>query len=140
MALNLDSAFFLAQTVLRGMVERKRGFIVNVSSVAARNGGGLGALAYATAKAALSTMTKGLAKEFAPLGIRVNAVSPGTIDTNYHRTFSTEQILNGVKSATPMGRLGTSEEIADVIVFLCSPAARFMQGQVVEVNGGFLMV
>jgi NAD(P)-dependent dehydrogenase (short-subunit alcohol dehydrogenase family) len=140
MTLNLDSAFFLAQAVLRDMAERKRGFIVNVSSVAARNGGGLGALAYATAKGALSTMTKGLAKEFAPMGIRVNAVSPGTIDTNYHRTFSTDQMLNGVKAATPMGRLGTSEEIADVILFLCGPAARFMQGQVVEVNGGFLMV
>jgi NAD(P)-dependent dehydrogenase (short-subunit alcohol dehydrogenase family) len=140
MTLNLDSAFFLAQAVLRDMAERKRGFIVNVSSVAARNGGGVGALAYATAKGALSAMTKGLAKEFAPMGIRVNAVSPGTIDTNYHRTFSTDQMLNGVKAATPMGRLGTSEEIADVILFLCSPAARFMQGQVVEVNGGFLMV
>jgi 3-oxoacyl-[acyl-carrier protein] reductase len=140
MTLNLDSAFFLAQAVLRDMAERKRGFIVNVSSVAARNGGGLGALAYATAKGALSTMTKGLAKEFAPMGIRVNAVSPGTIDTNYHRTFSTDQMLNGVKAATPMGRLGTSEEIADVILFLCSPAARFIQGQVMEVNGGFLMV
>jgi 3-oxoacyl-[acyl-carrier protein] reductase len=139
MTLNLDSAFFLAQAVLRGMAERKRGFIVNVSSVAARNGGGLGALAYATAKGALSTMTKGLAKEFAPIGVRVNAVSPGTVETNYHRQFSTEQMLSGVKAATPMGRLGTSEEIANVILFLCSPEARFIQGQVVEVNGGFLM-
>lgn len=138
--LNLTSAFFLTQAVLRGMVERKRGFIVNVSSVAARNGGGVGALAYSSAKAALSAMTKGLAKEFAPHGIRVNAVSPGTVDTNYHRNFSTPQMLEGVVAATPMGRLGAPEEVAGVIVFLCTGAARFIQGQVIEINGGFLMV
>ncbi len=140
MTLNLTSAFFIAQAVLPGMVERKSGCIVNISSVAARNGGGLGALAYSSAKAALSTMTKGMAKEFAPQGIRVNAVSPGTIDTNFHRVFSTEQMLNNVKAATPAGRLGSSEETADVIVFLCTDAARFIHGQVIEVNGGFLMV
>jgi len=137
LTLNLTSAFFLAKAVLAGMVERKSGFVVNVSSVAARNGGGLGALAYASAKGALSTMTKGLAKEFAPFGIRINAVSPGTIDTNYHRNFSNDQMLNTVKAATPMARLGTAEEVADVILFLCSNEARFIQGQVIEVNGGF---
>jgi len=137
LTLNLTSAFFLAKAVLAGMVERKSGFVVNVSSVAARNGGGLGALAYASAKGALSTMTMGLAKEFAPLGIRINAVSPGTIDTNYHRKFSNDQTLSAVKAATPMARLGTAEEVADVILFLCSNEARFIQGQVIEVNGGF---
>jgi 3-oxoacyl-[acyl-carrier protein] reductase len=137
LTLNLTSAFFLAKAVLAGMVERKSGFVVNVSSVAARNGGGLGALAYASAKGALSTMTLGLAKEFAPFGIRINAVSPGTIDTNYHRNFSNDQMLNAVKAATPMARLGTAEEVADVILFLCSSEARFIQGQVIEVNGGF---
>jgi 3-oxoacyl-[acyl-carrier protein] reductase len=138
--LNLTSAFFLSQAVLRGMAERGRGVVVNISSVAARNGGGLGALAYASAKAALSCMTKGLAKEFAPRGVRVNAISPGTIDTEFHRTFSNEQMLNAVRAATPMGRLGNSEEVADTIVFLCTGEARFIQGQVIEVNGGFLMV
>jgi 3-oxoacyl-[acyl-carrier protein] reductase len=138
--LNFTSAFFVTQAVLPGMVERKRGAIVNISSVAARNGGGIGALAYAAAKAALSAMTKNMAREFGPSGIRVNTVSPGTIDTDYHRTFSTEQMLNNVKAATPMGRLGTSEEVADAIVYLCSEGARFIQGQALEVNGGFLMV
>ena len=137
LTLNLTSAFFLAKAVLAGMVERKSGFVVNISSVAARNGGGLGALAYASAKGALSTMTIGLAKEFAPFGVRINAVSPGTIDTNYHRKFSNDQTLNAVKAATPMARLGTAEEVADVILFLCSNEARFIQGQVIEVNGGF---
>jgi 3-oxoacyl-[acyl-carrier protein] reductase len=140
MTLNLTSAFFLAKAVASGMVARKRGYIVNISSVAARNGGGPGALAYATAKAAVNTMTKGLAKEFAPQGIRVNCISPGTIDTNFHRTFSTEQMLANVRSATPAGRIGTSEEVADTIVFLCTDEARFIHGQSIEVNGGFLMV
>lgn len=137
--LNLTSAFFLSQAVLRGMVERKRGSIVNVSSVAARTGGGLGALAYSSTKAAVSTMTKGLAKEFASHNIRVNAVSPGTVDTNYHRTFSNPEALESVRAATPVGRLGKPEEIADAIVFLCGEGANFIHGQVLEVNGGFLM-
>lgn len=139
MTLNLTSAFFLSQAVLRGMKERQQGVIVNVSSVAARNGGGIGALAYSSAKAALSTMTRGLTKEFAPCGIRINAVSPGTVHTNYHETFSTPKMLEGVRAITPAGRIGTSEEVADVIVFLCGPQARFIHGQVIEVNGGFLM-
>ena len=84
-------------------------------------------------------MTKALAREFAPHGIRVNAVSPGTIDTNYHRAFSSPEVINSVAAATPMGRVGTCEAVAEVIVFLCSDAARFIQGQVVEVNGGYLM-
>jgi len=140
MMLNYTSAFFVAQAVLPGMVERKRGVIVNVSSVAAATGGGIGALGYAAAKAALSAMTRNMAREFAPSGIRVNTVSPGTIDTDYHRAFSTEQMLNNVKAATPMGRLGTSQEVADAIVFLCGEGARFIQGQSLEVDGGFLMV
>jgi 3-oxoacyl-[acyl-carrier protein] reductase len=139
MMLNLTSAFFVSQAVLKGMAARKRGFIVNVSSVAARFGGGLGALAYATAKGGISTMTKGLAREFAPLNIRVNAVSPGTIDTNYHRSFSTPEGLDGVRAATPVGRLGAPDEIADAIVYLCTDQASFIHGQVLEVNGGFLM-
>lgn len=137
--LNLTSAFFLSQAVLRGMKERQQGVIVNISSVAARFGGGIGALAYSSAKAALSTMTRGLTKEFASSGIRVNAVSPGTVLTHYHETFSTPAMLEGVRSMTPAGRIGTSEEIADVIVFLCGPQARFIHGEVIEVNGGFFM-
>ncbi len=139
MTLNLTSAFFLAQAVLPGMIERKQGVIINIGSVAGRNGGGLGASAYSTAKAAIATLTKSLAKEFSPHGIRVNCVSPGTIDTNYHRTFSTPAMLQSIASATPMGRLGTSREVAEVVVFLCSCRSNFIQGQTIEVNGGFLM-
>jgi NAD(P)-dependent dehydrogenase (short-subunit alcohol dehydrogenase family) len=138
--LNLTSAMLITKAVVPHMIEKGRGYIVNVSSVAARNGGGIGAMAYASAKAALSAMTKGLAKELAPQGVRVNTVSPGTIDTNFHRMFSTSDMLERVRAATPVQRLGTSEEVADVIVFLCTDAARFIHGQSIEVNGGFLMV
>jgi 3-oxoacyl-[acyl-carrier protein] reductase len=139
LTLNLTSAFLISQAVLPPMLAQKRGTIINVSSLAALTGGGIGASAYAAAKGGLSTLTKALAREFAPHGIRVNAVSPGTIDTNYHRVFSSPEVINSVAAATPMGRVGTCEEVAEVIVFLCSDAARFIQGQVVEVNGGYLM-
>lgn len=138
--LNWTSAMRIAQAVLPGMIERKRGFIVNLSSIAARNGGGIGAVAYASSKAAVSCMTKGMAKEFAPFGIRVNAISPGTIDNNFHRKFSTKQMLDAVVAATPLGRLGESAECAEVITFLCSERASFIQGQTIEINGGMLMV
>lgn len=139
MMLNLTSAFFLSQAVLPGMTERASGVIINMSSVAARFGGGLGALAYSSAKAAVSTMTKALTKEFASQGIRVNCISPGTIDTSYHRTFSTPEGLDGVRAATPVGRLGASEEIADLVVFLAGDRAAFIHGQTIEINGGFFM-
>jgi 3-oxoacyl-[acyl-carrier protein] reductase len=138
--LNVTSAFLTTKAVLPSMLQRRRGCVVNISSVAARFGGGIGAIAYSSAKAALSTMTKGLAREFGSQGIRVNAVSPGTIDTNYHKKFSTREALDAVVAATPLQRLGTASDIADVVVFLCSQGARFIQGQVIEVNGGFLMV
>ena len=139
MTLNLKSAFFLSQAVLPAMIEAGGGSIVNISSVAARFGGGIGASVYSTAKGGLNTLTRAMAREFAPRGVRVNAVSPGTVDTDYHRKFSTRQGLDAVVASTPAGRLGDSAETADVVVFLCSKAARFVHGQVVEVNGGFFM-
>jgi NAD(P)-dependent dehydrogenase (short-subunit alcohol dehydrogenase family) len=140
MNLNVKSAWFIAQAAAPGMLERGGGCIINLSSIAARNGGGMGATVYAAAKAAVSAMTKGLAKELAPKGIRVNAVSPGTVDNDFHAKFSTRQLLDSVVSATPAGRLGTNEEVADTIVFLCSHAARYIYGQTIEINGGMLMV
>ena len=139
MNLNLASAFFVAQAVLPHMVQQRRGWMVNVSSVAARTGGGIGASVYSAAKAGLSTLTKSLAKEFGPHGIYVNAVSPGTIETRYHAVFSTRAAQETVKAETLVGRLGTAQEIADTILYLCSSRASFIQGQVLEVNGGFLM-
>jgi 3-oxoacyl-[acyl-carrier protein] reductase len=140
MNLNVKSLYFVTQAVVPSMIAKGSGVIVNVSSIAARNGGGPGATIYSAAKAAVSTITKGLAKELAPQGIRVNAVSPGTVDNYFHEKYSTRDILNNVVAATPAGRLGTNEEVADVILFLCTEPSRYMHGQTLEVNGGMYMV
>ena len=140
MNLNVKSVYFIAQALVPHMIASKSGHVINVSSIAARNGGGPGATIYAAAKAAVAAMTKGMAKELAAQGIRVNAVSPGTVDNHFHETFSNRQILDGVIAMTPAGRLGTNEEIADTILFLISDAARYMHGQTLEINGGMWMV
>lgn len=140
MNLNVKSVYFITQALAPHMVEQKSGHVILLSSIAARNGGGPGATVYAAAKAAIAAMTKGLAKELAPAGVRVNAVSPGTVDNHFHETFSNKQILDGVVAMTPAGRLGTNEEIADTVLFLISDAARYMYGQTLEINGGMLMV
>lgn len=134
--LNLSSVFYITQAALPHMLARQSGWIVNVGSVAGRNGGGPGAVAYATCKGAVSALTKGMAKELAPSGIRVNCVAPGVIATNFHEVFSTPQMLESFKASTPAGRLGTSEETADVIEYLCSDRAAYIYGQTIEVNGG----
>lgn len=138
--LNLKSAVLCSKAVAAGMMERKRGVIINVSSIAARNGGGPGAGAYSTAKGGLITFTKSLAKELAPHGVRVNAVSPGVIDTPFHERFSTPEMMRNFVSAIPLGRVGRAEECATVIAFLASSAASYVVGETIEVNGGQLML
>jgi 3-oxoacyl-[acyl-carrier protein] reductase len=140
MNLNARSLWFITQAVAPAMIRKGAGAVVNVSSIAARNGGGPGATIYAAAKAAVAAMTKGMARELAPKGIRVNAISPGTVDNYFHEKYSTREMLEGVLRMTPAGRLGTNEEMADVIVFLCSEAARYVHGQTIEINGGMYMV
>ncbi len=140
MDLNLKSAMLCAQAVVPGMVERKRGAIVNVVSIAGRNGGGPGAGPYSTAKGALITFTKSLAKEMAPHGVRVNAVSPGVIDTPFHEIFSTPEMIANFVKGIPLGRVGTSMECATAIAFLASDAASYVVGETIEVNGGQLML
>ena len=139
LALNLKSAVLAAQAVAAGMIERKRGAIVNIVSIAGHTGGGPGAGAYAASKAALTSYTKSLAKELAPHGIRVNAVSPGVIDTPFHEMFSTPEMMRSFVAAIPMGRVGTAAECATVIAFLASAAAGYIVGETIEVNGGQLM-
>ena len=137
--LNATSAFFAAKAVIPKMLEKGSGVIVNVTSIAGRNGGALGSIHYSSAKAAILTMTKGLAKEFATQGIRINAVSPGVIDTPYHETFTTPEIMQNLRKAIPMGREGRPDEVASVIAFLASDAASYLCGETIEVNGGLLM-
>jgi 3-oxoacyl-[acyl-carrier protein] reductase len=139
MDLNLKSAFLCAQAVAPVMMERKEGAIINVSSIAGRNGGALGSIHYSTAKGGVITLTKGLAKELAAYGVRVNAVSPGVVDTAYHETFSTPEMMKGYVSAIPLGRVGTPSEVARVIAFLASDGASFLTGETIEINGGMLM-
>jgi 3-oxoacyl-[acyl-carrier protein] reductase len=138
-ALNVKSAVFASQAVAQSMIERRTGAIVNVVSIAAHNGGGPGAGTYSSAKAAVISFTKSLAKEMAPHGIRVNAVSPGTIDTPFHQVFSTPEMIANIIKTIPLGRLGRSEECANVIAFLASDAASFLVGETIEINGGQLM-
>ncbi len=140
MNLNVKSVYFISQALVPRMAERGWGIVVNLSSIAARNGGGIGATIYSAAKAAVSTITKGLAKEFAAKGVRVNAVSPGTVDNHFHEVFSTQQMLDSMRASAPAGTLGTNEEIADTIVFLCSEGSRYIHGQTIEINGGMFMV
>jgi len=137
--LNLKSAFLCSKAVIPSMIERKEGAIINLSSIAGRTGGALGSIHYASAKGGLISFTKGLAKELAPFGIRVNAVAPGVIDTPYHEQFSSAEMMKGYLNAIPLGRVGTSEDVAKVIVFLASDAAGYLVGETIEVNGGMYM-
>jgi 3-oxoacyl-[acyl-carrier protein] reductase len=140
MNLNLKSAVLCSQAVAPTMMERRSGAIINIVSIAGRNGGGPGAGAYAAAKAGLIAFTKSLAKEMAPFGVRVNAVSPGVIDTPFHEVFSTPEMIRNVVAVIPMGRTGKSLECATAIAFLASEAASYVVGETIEVNGGQLML
>jgi 3-oxoacyl-[acyl-carrier protein] reductase len=139
MSLNLSSAVFCAKAVAPAMIARRRGAIVNIGSIAGHNGGGPGAGPYAAAKAALMAMTKSLAKELAPHGVRVNAVSPGVIDTRFHEVFSTPEMIRNFVSTIPLGRIGTPMECAKAITFLVSDAASYIVGETLEINGGQMM-
>lgn len=133
-ALNLSSVFFATKAALPHLSQGAR--IVNVSSVAARHGGGPGAFAYAAAKGGVMTLTRGLAKELASRNIRVNAIAPGVIETPFHDKFSTPELLETFRKGIPLGRLGTSEECAGAVLYLVSPLASYVTGQSIDINGG----
>ncbi|MBN9299599.1 MAG: SDR family oxidoreductase [Filimonas sp.] len=131
---NLKSVYLTSRAVVPHMTEG--GAIVNFSSQAARDGGGGGALAYATSKGGVLTMTRGLSKELGPKGIRVNCVSPGMINTTFHNTFTKQEIRTNVAAATPLRREGEAGEVGDLVLYLVSDAASFINGESVEINGG----
>ena len=139
MNLNLASVLWVTQAAAVHMRERGSGAVVNLGSIAGHNGGGPGAILYATAKAAVTGMTKALAKELITDGIRVNAVNPGVILTPFHERFSSADRMRDMVSQIPQGRAGESEEVASVIAFLASEAAAHIVGESIEVNGGMLM-
>jgi 3-oxoacyl-[acyl-carrier protein] reductase len=138
MALNLKSVFLVTQAALPHMAAG--GAIVNLSSLAARDGGGGGAIAYSAAKGGVLTMTRGLSKELAPRKIRVNCVSPGLIGTAFHDTFTKPEIRQTVVSRTSAGREGTPEDIANAVLFLASDASAYLNGESIEINGGLYFV
>lgn len=134
LALNLTSVFLVTQAVLPFMPDGSA--IVNLSTQAARDGGGAGAIAYASAKAGVMTFTRGLAKELGARRIRVNALAPGMINTGFHNTFTKPEIRERVAAATPLGREGEAQEIAELVFFLASQSASFVNGATVDCNGG----
>ena len=136
--LNLTSLVWVTQVAVTDMIEQEWGRIVNNSSAGARFGGTPGVAAYVTAKAGVLGLTKAMAKEFGQYNINVNAVLPGWIDTPFHVKAGSGD-LNRFKSTINIGRIGTPEEIASVIVFLLSDSAKYMQGAMIDINGGTFM-
>ncbi|MBN8812964.1 MULTISPECIES: SDR family NAD(P)-dependent oxidoreductase [Sphingomonas] len=134
MELNLKSAFLVTKAVLPHLGEGSA--IVNLSSLAGRDGGGPGAAIYATAKGALMTFTRSLAKELGPQGIRVNALCPGLIGTSFHDIFSRPEGRRAVAGNTPLRREGHPDEVASAVVFLASNDASFLTGVNMDINGG----
>ena len=134
MELNLKSVFLVTKAALPKL--GKGAAIVNVSSLAGRDGGGPGASVYATAKGALMTLTRAWAKELGPQGIRVNSVCPGLIGTSFHDIFSKPEGRAATANNTPLRREGHPDEVADCIAFLASEEARFLTGVNLDVNGG----
>ena len=129
-----------ASTAAIPHLKRQGGFIINTTSIAARNGASNGAGIYGSSKAFVSNVTRGMAKELIPFGIRVNAVAPGTITTPFHERYSTPQHLQAALATIPQGRLGTAEDCVGAFLFLASEVlSGYMIGQVIEVNGGQLM-
>ncbi|MGN0971169.1 MAG: elongation factor P 5-aminopentanone reductase [Aristaeellaceae bacterium] len=136
-SVNVKGAFNVTQAVLPGMISQGSGAIVNVSSMWGEVGASC-EVAYSAAKAALIGMTKALAKEVGPSGVRVNCVSPGVIDTDMNAEL-TQADLAALAEETPLGRIGRAEEVANAALYLCGEGASFITGQVLGVSGGLVV-
>ena len=136
MAVNLDGAFLCTQLVAPVMLRNGGGAIVNITSISGVRASTM-RVAYGTSKAALSHLTKQQAAELGTVGIRVNAVAPGPVDTEMAKKVHSKEIRADYHDAIPLNRYGTPEEIADAVGYLCSPAASYINGQTLAVDGGF---
>ena len=140
LALNVTQVALFIRAVIPVMRRQKSGNVINVTSIAARNGGGGGAILYAGAKGFISTATRGWAKEVVADGIRVNAVSPGVITTPFHERYSSDAQLKAMQATIPMNRIGSADECVGTFVYLASDAmSGYLTGQIIEVNGGQYM-
>lgn len=135
--INVRAAFLLSREFLPGMISRQQGSIINISSMWGETGASC-EVAYSASKAALIGFTKALAKEVGPSGIRVNCITPGVIDTRMNAHLS-EADLDDLKDSTPLGRIGTPEDVAKAALFLAESGSSFITGQVLGVNGGFVI-
>lgn len=138
MAVNLKGAFLCCQAVIPAMKQQASGRIVSIASSAGKSGGTLAGAHYSVSKAGIICLTKQLARELGPYGITANAVAPGRIDTPMIRLASDEE-NEAFRLRTPLGRLGTPEDVAGAVVFLASDEASFITGEIVDVNGGLLI-
>jgi 3-oxoacyl-[acyl-carrier protein] reductase len=134
---NLSGAFYATRAVLPQMINRKQGVILNVSSMWGEVGASC-EVHYSASKAGLIGMTKALAKEVGLSGIRVNCVAPGAIETDMLSCFTAED-MDALKDETPLNRIGNTTDIAETLLFLASEKASFITGQVLGVNGGFVI-
>ena len=136
LAVNLDSTYLVTRALLP-MITRGRGRVINIGSLAGHNGGGPGAVAYATSKAAIVGFTRAVAKEVAADGITVNALAPGFIEaTPFHETFTSAEARAATLAAIPVGRAGIPEDVAAAVHWLASADSGFVTGTVVDINGG----
>jgi 3-oxoacyl-[acyl-carrier protein] reductase len=138
LSVNLGGTFNCAKEVVPLMIKQGGGKIINISSVVGKMGDIASAPSYGTSKGAINTFTKSLAREMAPYGINVNAVAPHAIETDMSREWSEEK-RRQIVEAIPLKRLGKPEEVAEVVAFLASDGAGFITGQILDVNGGYLM-
>ena len=140
LALNVIHVAMFMHEVIPVMRRQGGGNVINVSSIAARHGGGAGAIIYAGAKGFISTATRGWAKEVVGDKIRVNAISPGVITTPFHERYSTPEQLKAMQATIPMNRLGTPDECSGTLIYLASDEmSGYVTGQIIEVNGGQYM-
>lgn len=137
MSINLNGVFYCTQKALQYMIPEMSGKIINISSIWGMVGGSY-EVHYSTSKAAIIGMTKALAKELGPSNIQVNCIAPGVIQTDMMNNVS-DEILNILKEETPLMRLGTPEDIANVALFLADDKSNFITGQVISPNGGFVI-
>lgn len=134
---NIKSAYLINNFALKSMISNGKGKIVNVSSIWGISGASM-EVAYSASKSAIIGYTKALAKEVAPSGVNVNCVCPGVIDTKMNSRLSDSELYE-IKEQTPIGRLGTPEEVAELIWFLASDKSDFITGQIITVDGGFIL-